>query len=160
MIDDAAREVKQLCTFSVDGLQFAVDVTQVQEVIRLQEMTPVPLAPRVVTGLINLRGQIVTALDLRVRLGLPPRAPGALAANVVLRLGDAAVSLVVDDIGDVLEVDQELFEPPPHTLPADTKALIRGVYKLAPQLLMLLDTARVMRIEPPKNTPKELTWLK
>lgn len=137
---------RQLCTFSVAGLQFGVDVTQVQEVIRNQPMTPVPLAPKVVIGLINLRGQIVTAVDLRLRLGLAARAATDVPANVVVRDGDGVVSLLVDDIGDVLEVDQASFEAPPETLPAATKALIEGVYKLSPQLLMLLNTQLVMRL--------------
>ena len=75
-----------------------------QEVIRHQAMTRVPLAPKLIGGLINLRGQIVTAIDLRLRLGLPERRPGQLPMNVVVRSEDGAVSLLVDEIGDVLEV--------------------------------------------------------
>ena len=74
----------QYCTFTVDGHHFGVDVLRVQEIIRYQEMTRVPLAPAVVRGLINLRGQIVTALDLRRRLDLAPRPPGQLPINVVV----------------------------------------------------------------------------
>ncbi|MBK7859250.1 MAG: chemotaxis protein CheW [Archangiaceae bacterium] len=142
-----SSETRQVCTFTVAGLRLGVDVTQVQEVLRHQEMTPVPLAPSVVTGLINLRGQIVTALDLRGRLQLPPRPSGELPSNVVVRHGDAMVSLLVDDIGDVLEVDASTFEPPPATLTGSTRALISGVYKLSPHLLMLLNTDLVLRLE-------------
>ncbi|HEY9073267.1 MAG TPA: chemotaxis protein CheW, partial [Desulfobaccales bacterium] len=91
---------KQFSTFVVDHLLFGVEVEKVQEVIRYQEMTRVPLAPPVVKGLINLRGQIVTAIDLRRRLGLRERATADLPMNVVIRHDDGAVSLLVDEIGD------------------------------------------------------------
>jgi purine-binding chemotaxis protein CheW len=143
------HDVKQICTFYLDSLLFGIDVTRVQEVIRHQEMTPVPLAPPAVEGLINLRGQIVTAIDLRRRLGLATRGPGPLPLNVVIRLDDGAVSLLVDEIGDVVEVDSSSFEPPPATLNASSKALIHGVYKLEPQLLLLLNTELAVRTDSP-----------
>src|SRR2546423_9370899 len=108
----------QYCTFYLDGSYFGLDVLKVQEIIRYQEMTRVPLAPPVVRGLINLRGQIVTALDLRRRLELTDRPPGQLPVNVVVQTDDGAVSLLVDEIGDVLEVPQALFQRPPETLQA------------------------------------------
>src|SRR5689334_4415650 len=106
---------RQFCTFYVDGLFLGIDVQQIQEVIRYQAMTRVPLAAAAISGLINLRGQIVTAIDLRCRLGLALRKPEETPMNVVVRDGDNAVSLLVDRIGDVLEVDEDLFEPPPST---------------------------------------------
>jgi len=115
-------------------------VQQVQEVIRYQEMTSVPLAPSAVSGLINLRGQIVTAIDLRCRLGLPLRENDELPMNVVVRDGDNAVSLLVDRIGDVVEVDDDLLESPPATVSDNVRSLIRGVYKLPDSLLLVLDT--------------------
>jgi purine-binding chemotaxis protein CheW len=148
-VDETANATgaKQLCTFFVDGLLFGVDVRRVQEVVRYQEMTPVPLAPSVVEGLINLRGQIVTAIDLRARLGLTPRAAGQLPVNVVARDEEGAVSLLVDEIGDVVDVDESSFEAPPETLSAASKALIHGVYKLEPQLLLLLNTELTIRVD-------------
>src|SRR5437016_5385400 len=107
---------QQYCTFSLQGLFFGVEVQQVQEVIRYQEMTHVPLAPRVVRGLINLRGQIVTAIDLRRRLELTDLPPGRLPINVVVRTDEGPMSLLVDEIGDVLEVAEEVFERPPETV--------------------------------------------
>ncbi len=101
-----------------------------QEIIRYQEMTRVPLAPPVVCGLINLRGQIVTAIDLRRRLELSDRPADQLPVNVVVHTDDGAVSLLVDEIGDVLEVSEKLFEPPPETLRGPARELIRGAYKL------------------------------
>lgn len=130
---------KQLCTFYLDGHLFGVDARTVQEVIRYQEMTRVPKAPPSVSGLINLRGQIVTAIDLRTRLGLKPREEGRLPMNVVVRSEDAAVSLLVDQIGDVIEVDAENFETPPDTLQGPARELVQGAYKLDSRLLLLLN---------------------
>jgi purine-binding chemotaxis protein CheW len=136
-------QTHHLCTFSVDGQLYGVDVMDVQEVIRRHEITRVPLAPRIVRGLINLRGQIVTAVDLRRRLELPERPADDLARNVVLRTADGVVSLLVDDVGDVVDVDAASFEPPPVTLRGVAGDVIRGAYKLKDRLLLVLDTERV-----------------
>jgi len=139
-------EAKQFTTFKLDQLLFGVEVKQVQEVIRYQEMTRVPLASPVVRGLINLRGQIVTALDLRRRLEMPDRAANKLPMNVVVRSGEEAVSLLVDEIGDVLEVEESAFAPPPETLQGEARKLIRGAYKLEDQLLLMLDTEKAVTL--------------
>src|SRR5260370_8162668 len=109
-------QTSQFCTFYLDKLLFGVELKGVQEVIRSLDMTKVPLAPAVVSGLINLRGQIVTAVDLRRRLELEPRPSGMLAMNVVVRSDDGAVSLLVDEIGDVFEVEGTTFVIPSETL--------------------------------------------
>src|SRR5579862_7354754 len=137
---------RQYCTFFVAGHYFGLDVRQVQEIIRYQQMTRVPLAPPVVKGLINLRGQIVTAVDLRSRLGLRERSAADLPMNVVIRHEDGAVSLLVDEIGDVLEVENEAFELPPGTLAGEARELIRGVYKLKDALLIALDTDKMLNL--------------
>ncbi|HWB10979.1 MAG TPA: chemotaxis protein CheW, partial [Pirellulales bacterium] len=137
---------RQVCTFYLDGLFLGVDVQQVQEVIRYHEMTRVPRAPHVVEGLINLRGQIVTAIDLRRRLELTDRPAEQLPMNVVVRTDDGVVSLLVDEIGDVLEVDEDSFERPPETLQGLARELIQGTYKLKDQLLLLLDTEKAVSI--------------
>jgi purine-binding chemotaxis protein CheW len=136
---------KQLTTFYADDRYFGIEVTQVQEVLRYQEMTRAPLAQQEIRGLINLRGQIVVALDLRRRLGLPERERDRLPMNVVVRSDDTPVSLLVDEIGDVLEVDEELFEPPPETLQSG-REYVRGAYKLDGRLLLELDMERVLAI--------------
>ena len=136
----------QFCTFTVDGLFFGVGVHKVQEVIRYQAMTPVPLAPPVVNGLINLRGQIVTALDLRRALGLGQRPEGHLPMNVVVRTDDGVVSLLVDEIGDVLNVEPDSFERPPETLASNKCELITGVYKLKDRLMLVMDTEKVVSL--------------
>jgi len=137
---------KQFCTFFVNGLFFGVEVLNVQEVLRYQDMTPVPLASATVRGLINLRGQIVTAIDLRHRLNLPARNSGELPMNVVVRSEDGATSLLVDEIGDVVEIEDDVFENPPETLRGPARDLITGVYKLKDRLLLVLDTERTINL--------------
>lgn len=136
----------QYCTFYVAGHYFGIDVLKVQEIIRCQAMTRVPLASNVVRGLINLRGQIVTAIDLRRRLELKDRPADRLPINVVVQTDDGAVSLLVDEIGDVLEVAETDFEAPPETLKGTARELIRGVYKLKDVLLLILDTERTVNV--------------
>lgn len=137
---------QQFCTFFVDGQFFGVPVRQVQEVIRYQEMTRVPLVPRVIRGLINLRGQIVVAIDLRCRLKAAERPQYQLPMNVVVRTTDGVVSLLVDEIGDVLEVQDDTLERPPDTLQRASRELVLGVHKLPQHLLLVLDTEQVVNI--------------
>lgn len=138
------NEERQFCTFYLDKYVFGVPVNDVQEVIRYQEVTQVPLAPAVIRGLINLRGQIVTAIDLRRRLGLSPQDPSYLPMNVVLQADDGTVSLLVDRVGDILEVEERDFAPSPDTLHGITRDLLKGVYKLKNNLLLVLDTEKVI----------------
>lgn len=137
---------RQYCTFYLDGLFFGVEVRDVQEVIRYQESTRVPLASAVIGGLINLRGQIVTAIDLRRRLGLSPRGADQHPMNVVVRTEEGAVSLLVDEIGDVQEADVSVLEPAPQTLRGEARQLIQGAYKLKDRLLLILNTATAVRL--------------
>jgi purine-binding chemotaxis protein CheW len=137
---------RKFCTFFLDGLLFGVEVMKVQEVIRYLEMTRVPLAPSVVRGLINLRGQIVTAVDLRRRLEFSERPADRQPMNVVVRTEDDAVSLLVDEIGDVVEVEDDIFERPPETLTGVARELIRGAYKLKDRLLLVLDTEKAVQL--------------
>jgi purine-binding chemotaxis protein CheW len=146
-------DAHQYCTFYVDGHYFGLDVLHVQEIIRCQEMTRVPLALPAVRGLINLRGQIVTAIDLRRRLEMKDRPADQLPINVVVHTDDGAVSLLVDEIGDVLEVPEKLFERPPDTLQGTSRELVRGAYKLTDRLLMILDTERVVSVTASGNMP-------
>jgi len=141
---ELAQTSGQFSTFFVADQFFGVDVLRVQEVLRFQVMTHVPKAPEVIEGLINLRGQIVTAIDLRRRLRLPPRAGDQTPTNVVIRTDDGAVSLLVDEIGDVLDVDAATYERPPENLDPAVREIIRGVYKLRDRLLLVLDTARTV----------------
>ncbi len=135
---------QQFCTFFLKDQFFGVPVQQVQEVIRYQEMTRVPLVPQVIRGLINLRGQIVMALDLRRRFGMEERPESQLPMNIVVRTNDGPVSFLVDEIGDVLEVGEENFEQPPETLQGRARELVQGVYKMQERLMLVLDTERTV----------------
>ena len=145
----------QYCTFFLRELCFGLEVTRVQEIIRHQPMTRVPLASPVVRGLINLRGQIVTALDLRRRLDFPDREADRAPVNVVVRTGDGAVSLLVDEIGDVLTVRESDFERPPETLRGEARELIRGAYKLDGRLLLVLDPDKTIQLPPARGDVAE-----
>lgn len=140
-------QTQQFCTFFLDNQFFGVPVEQVQEVIRYQEMTRVPLMPPVIRGLINLRGQIVMAIDLRRRMGMIDRPDSQLPMNVVVRTEDGAVSFLVDEIGDVLEAGEGTLEHPPETLRGPARELVGGVYKLEHQLLLMLDIKRAIAID-------------
>ncbi len=137
---------RQLCTFVLDKHVFGIDVVRVQEVIRHQEMTRVPRAAKEIRGLINLRGQIVSAIDMRSRMEFPERTGDELPMNVVIRTSEGPVSLLVDEIGDVLEVDESTVERPPDTLTGTTKELVRCVYKLDTGLLLVLDPEQVVTL--------------
>lgn len=143
---DTRQSSGQFSTFMVADLIFGVDVLHVQEVLRIQPMTVVPQAPSIIEGLINLRGQIVTAIDMRRRLGLPVRTDDKPPMNIVVRTSDGAVSLLVDEIGDVLQMDESTYERPPENLNGVARELIRGVYKLKDQLVLVLDEERTADI--------------
>ena len=142
--------MSQLSTFHVGKYLFGVDVSLVQEVVRLQQMTPVPLASPEIAGLINLRGEVLTAIDMRARLGLPPADPDSLdgrePVNVVVRVDEEPVSLLVDEIAGVLEVSQIPFEQTPSTVDERVRDLLLGAYTLPDRLLLALNARRVLDV--------------
>jgi purine-binding chemotaxis protein CheW len=133
-------------TFSVDNRYVGIPVDRVQEVLLAQPITPVPLAHDHISGLLNLRGQIVTAIDLRARMGLPAREAGAPSANVIVTTDGGPLALLVDRLGDVVPVDDAIFEPPPDTLDADLARSIKGAFKLDDALLLDLDLDEALDI--------------
>ena len=133
-----STDMGQVCTCWVGGQLFGVPVDWVQEVLREQTLTPVPRAPGSVMGLINLRGQIVTAIDLRQCLGFPERGPDDQAMNIVVRSRGEVVSLVVDDIGDVVPVEAAPVAVPSN-VPARIRAVVSGVVGHAGRSLLVLD---------------------
>jgi purine-binding chemotaxis protein CheW len=129
----------RLVTFTLDGATYGVDVDAVQEVLRGLPHTRIPLAPGALAGLINLRGQVLTAIDLREQLGRPPRTEGVEPMLVVIRVAGEPAALLVDSIGSVVDVEADQFEPPPDTLTGPSRDLILGAYKLDDRLLLALD---------------------
>jgi purine-binding chemotaxis protein CheW len=138
--------MSQLSTFHVGKYLFGVDVSLVQEVVRLQLITPVPLASPEIAGLINLRGEVLTAIDLRTRLGLPPADATREPVNVVVRVDDEPVSLLVDEIGGVLEVSQVPFEQTPSTVDERVRDLLLGAYTLPDRLLLALNARQILDV--------------
>jgi purine-binding chemotaxis protein CheW len=138
--------VNQLSTFRIGKYLFGVDVGLVQEIVRLQTITPVPLSPPEIAGLINLRGEVLTAIDLRTRLGLPPAESDRDPVNVVIRVDEEPVSLLVDEIGGVLEVSQVPFETTPSTVDAAVRDLLVGAFTLPDQLLLALNAHKVLSL--------------
>jgi purine-binding chemotaxis protein CheW len=131
----------------VGDLLLGIDVARVQEVLRDTWITPVPLAHPAIRGLINLRGQIVTAIDLRRRFGLDDLDPDAGFMTMVLENRDDPVSLVVDGVGDVVDVAAENFEEPPDTLKGESRGMIKGAYKLEKRLLLVLNLDVVLQVQ-------------
>jgi purine-binding chemotaxis protein CheW len=140
-----AGETQQYSTFKVADMFMGIELTSVQELLRFQEMTSVPLAPPAIEGLINLRGQIVTALDVRRILGLPAmESEDSEPMNIVIQSEGGPVSLLVDEICDVLDVPVGASTPVPENMPARQRDLIEGVYQLECGLLLIMNTARVL----------------
>ncbi len=140
----ASIDTRQYSTFRINDLLLGIEVVKVQEVIRYQDMTVVPLAPSAVEGLINLRGQIVIAIDTRRSLGLPRAETDRLPMNVVIQCEDGVVSLLVDDIGDVIDVPLDRYAPVPDNMPLQQRELIECVYDLKEGLMLVLDTTRLL----------------
>jgi purine-binding chemotaxis protein CheW len=134
----------RLVTFTLGGRLYGVEVAFVQEVLRGLPRTRVPLAPPAIAGLINLRGQVLTAVDLRGRLGLPQRAEDEEPMLVVIRVAGEPVALLVDSIGAVVDVEEDQFELPPDTLTGPVRELVLGAYKLPDRLLLSLDVDRAV----------------
>lgn len=137
------------CTFKLQQYFFCIPAVYVQEVIHYQQMTFVPMAPQEIKGLINLRGQIVTAIDLGIRLELSESQREQLPMNVVIRNGEHVFSLLVDEVGDVLSLDTKLLEAPPKNLQGVARELIQGVYKLQDRLLLVLNIGVLLKTQNP-----------
>lgn len=127
------------CTFTVGDLVLGIEAARVSEVLRTPEVTPVPLAHPSVLGLVNLRGQIVTAVGARSRFGMPDAPPGTEPVHIVMRIGDESVSLVVDREGDVIDVAADSIEEIPETVNETVRDLVVGAFQTRTALLLLLD---------------------
>jgi purine-binding chemotaxis protein CheW len=143
----------QFVTFEVGGHLFGVEALNVLEVFGRQVITEVPLSPPAVAGLTNLRGEVVTVLDLRHRLGLGRRPAGAQPVSVIVASEDGAVSLLVDNVGDVVDVPEGSFEETPSTMTRGLRELIQGAYKLSETLLLSLDVGRVVDVRAGSSPP-------
>jgi purine-binding chemotaxis protein CheW len=146
--------IRQFATFRVADMFMGIELARVQELLRYQEMTWVPLAAPMIAGLINLRGQIVTVVDMRRILGLAPVADGeALPMNIVIHSDGGPVSILVDEICDVLDVPIEASTPIPANLPPEQREFLEGVYQLGCGLLLVIRTERILAIDGSLITP-------
>jgi purine-binding chemotaxis protein CheW len=123
-------------TFCLAGEMFALPVEDVQEVLMDQPLTPVPLAPEHIRGLLNLRGQIMPAIDLRRRLEFPPRSDGRSGSILVVKTSTQLISVLVDQIGDVMRLAREDWRPAPDTLPAQHRAFVIGICPIQGHLVL------------------------
>ena len=137
----------KICTFYIDNYFFGLDVSRIQEVIRYQEMTRIPLSHETISGLINMRGQIVTAINMRKRLGFAAMPEDEKPLNIIVRTEDGAVSLLVDNIGDVIDINRDRFEALPENLKGELLNVLKEVCKLDDKLLLILDIEQVLHIE-------------
>lgn len=144
--DSAHEDHKQYVTFWVNEQLMGVPVGIVQEVLNPQTIASVPLAPREIAGLLNLRGQIVTAINLRRRLGLADNTALEGSMNVVLRFRGESFSLLVDSVGDVLDIADLPMEAPPRTISLTWKTFTQGVVRLENNLLLLLNVPAILSI--------------
>jgi purine-binding chemotaxis protein CheW len=138
---------RQFCTFYLNHLLFGVESQTIQEVVMYRELRPVPLAPPVVSGLMNLRGQVVVALELRRQLELPERPADMTPICLVVHSAGGTVCLLADEVGNVVDVEEETFEPSPETLSPRLRSVILGVHKLEGQLMHVLDTDQACEVE-------------
>lgn len=134
-------------TIKLAGQTLGIPVLAVHDVLNAQQITKIPLSPDWVSGVLNLRGRIVTAIDLRRRLGLPPLEEGKKSMSVVVEHGEEPYSLQIDTVGEVLSLDDQLFERNPVTLDPRWRDVSRGIYRLDGELLPILDVDRLLEFE-------------
>lgn len=142
--DLAAGKSKEFLTMMVDGQMLGIPVLQVQDVLGEQKVTRVPLAPREIAGSLNLRGRVVTAINLRRKLGMPDAPAGMKSMYIVVEHKGDLYSLIVDNVGEVLSLPDRDFEKVPATLESSWRSLALGIYRLKEQLLVILDVPAML----------------
>ena len=140
----ASAETQDFVTMIIEGHLFGIPVLTVQDVLGVQKITRIPLAPKEIAGSLNLRGRIVTAIDVRLRLDLDPRPPEEKAMSVVVDQGGELYSLMVDTVGEVLSLPLAKFERNPPTLDNKWREFSLGIYRLEENLLVVLDVGRLL----------------
>jgi purine-binding chemotaxis protein CheW len=144
MTEIALDARSQSVSVVVAGQSWGIPIAKVREVLGPQAITPVPLAPPAVAGSLNLRGRIVTVLDLRTTLGLEPTAAPERATEVVVEHDGDLYSLLIDEIGDAMDLSAGSIETPPQTMDPRWRALATGIVKLDGRLLLMLDLDRLL----------------
>jgi len=137
-------QTKDFLTIIIDGQLFGIPILQVQDVLGDIKVTRIPLAPPQIVGSLNLRGRIVTAIDVRKCLGLLPLENVTRRMSVVVMLDDELYSLIIDNVGDVLTLNDKEFEQNPATLDLAWKSVSHGVYRLDGKILVILDVPKLL----------------
>jgi purine-binding chemotaxis protein CheW len=132
-------------SFTVATQLFGIPVLKVQDVLGPQRITRIPLAPKEVAGSLNLRGRIVTAIDLRLRLGLDRREKGQNSMSIVVEQNGELYSLIVDSVGEVLSLEGAAYERNPPTLDPRWRDFSDGIYRLNGSLLVVLDVSQLLQ---------------
>lgn len=140
----AGHSTEDYVTFTIAKQLFGIPVLQVQDVLAGGEITCIPLAPKEIAGVLNLRGRIVTAIDVRLRLGLPARKRRDDDMSIVVEQGGELYSLRVDEVGEVLNLDPNAFGRNPPTLDPKFREFSSGIYRLKERLLVVLDVDRLL----------------
>jgi len=148
MTDNAQQNLKEYVTAIIGGQLFGLPIVRVQDVFITERLTRVPLAPPEIAGVLNLRGRIVTLIDLRRRFGLGERDPGATAMAIGVESRGESYGLLIDSVGEVLKLDEGMREPNPINLDARLARVSSGIYRLDGQLLIVADVDRVLDIAP------------
>lgn len=143
----AAGDTEEFVTFTIAEQLFGIPVLKVQDVLSTYQLTPIPLAPPEVMGSLNLRGRVITAIDVRLRLGLPARPDGSSHKSIVAENDHELYSLMVDSVGEVLALSKADYERNPPTLDDKFRAYSDGIYRLDDQLLVVLDVQRLLDYE-------------
>ncbi|MEJ5186784.1 MAG: chemotaxis protein CheW [Candidatus Geothermincolales bacterium] len=149
-MSERARPVtaeRQLVVFSLGREEFALDVSQVREIIRMEEITRMPKSPPFVEGIINLRGQIIAVMDLAKRLNLPSTERTDAQRIVVVETEDLKVGMIVDSVSEVMSITEDEIEPPPTLVSDPSTPFILGVVKRDRRLIILLDLSKLLSVE-------------
>lgn len=144
VLDRTGADSEEFVTFTISGQLFGIPVLKVQDVLSARRINHIPLAPPEVAGLLNLRGRIVTAIDVRCRLALPPRQGDGSSMSIVAENNGELYSLMVDSVGEVLTLSKSDYERNPPTIPTELREFADGVYRLEDEILVVLDVQRLL----------------
>ena len=152
---DAVSEV-QMVAFRLENEEFAIDIHQVREVLKITQVTPLPQSAHFIEGIINLRGEVIPVVDLRKRFELPSGERNDQTRIIIVEIQDSNVGLIVDSVTEVMRLSSSLIQPPPSKVAGTRTDLIQGVGKISDRLLIILDLNRILTSEE-KIALEELT---
>ncbi len=147
------NDILQLVTFEIGEEEYAIDILKVQEINKQLEITQLPNAPYYVKGIINLRGTVLPIVDLRTKLGIPPKENDSETRIIVVELNDSKIGFIVDKVNEVLRIPASITEPPPKIITGENSAIFNAVAKLEDRLIVLIDLEKAF-------TDNELAELK